>query len=166
MKTTRSWLNAILATTVLVGAAALVPAHAAGSGHRHADGGMMFMGRGMERMLDGVKASDEQRTQIRQIATAARADMKAERESTQALRKQMHDLFMQPNVDANVAESLRQQMLAQHDRRSQRTMQAMIDVSRVLSPEQRLQIGEHMKRRGEHMRQHREMRQSGHRQPG
>jgi Spy/CpxP family protein refolding chaperone len=148
MTLTRHRLAAVLAAFVLA-IAAHPAAQAAPGGHRHGEAGMM-MGRGMERMLDAVKASEEQRAQIRQITGAARADMQAERDASQALREQMHQLFIQPTVDANVAEALRRQMLAQHDRRSQRMMQAMIEISRVLSPEQRQQIGELMKQHGGH----------------
>jgi protein CpxP len=38
-------------------------------------------------------------------------------------------------------------MLAQHDQASKRVMQAMLDVSRVLTPSQRAKIGERMHER-------------------
>jgi Spy/CpxP family protein refolding chaperone len=106
----------------------------------HAGPGMLPLGgRGLEKMLDTVGASDEQRAQATQIAAATRADMAAEREAGQALREQASQLFTQATVDAGAAEALRQQMLSQHDRRSQRMMQAMLELSRVLTPEQRQQ---------------------------
>lgn len=121
-------------------------------------GGAMH-GRMVERMLDGVNASDEQRAQIRQIMRDAGTDLKAQRESARALREQALALFTQPDVDANAAEALRQQMMAQHDQRSRRMMQAMLDAGRVLSPEQRAQLGERMKQR-------RELRERHHRERG
>jgi Spy/CpxP family protein refolding chaperone len=66
----------------------------------------------------------------------------------------MQALFTQPTVDANAAESLRQQMLARHDAASKRMMQAMLDVSRVLTPEQRQQLAQHMKQRRDMMERH------------
>ena len=54
-------------------------------------------------------------------------------------------IFTTPNVDANAAESVRQQMLVQHDQASKRTLQAMLEISRVLTPEQRGKIGERIK---------------------
>ena len=114
----------------------------------------------MERMLDDVKASDAQRTQIRQIWEAARADLKSQREAGRALREQQMALFAQPTVDANAVEALRQKMLAQHDQTSKRISQAMLDASRVLTPEQRQQLVERMKSRRDLMeRHHRERRQ-------
>ena len=56
-------------------------------------------------------------------------------------------VFTAPTVDANAAEQLRQQMLQQHDQMSRRMTQAMVAVASVLTPEQRAQIGEHMKDR-------------------
>ena len=60
-------------------------------------------------------------------------------------------VFTAPNVDASAAESIRQEMLAQHDATSRRMLQAMLDVSRVLTPEQRAQLAERMKERRERM---------------
>jgi len=122
-----------------------------GGGHRHGgtmgapmDGmkvGMMG-GPRAERMLEAVGASAEQRTQIRQIMDAARTDQQARHESGRALHEQMRQAFVQPTVDANVVEALRQQQLALHDAGSKRMLQAMLEASRVLSPEQRAKLAE------------------------
>lgn len=126
-------------------------------GMRGGDGGhgmMMFggsprqMDRRIDHMLDGLNASDAQRTQIKQIAMAAATDLQAQRESGKSLRERSLQIFAAPNVDAAAAESVRAQMQAQHDQASRRTLQAMLDVSNVLSPEQRAKIGERMKARG------------------
>lgn len=129
-----------------------------GMGHdgRHGGDGMMMS----PRMLDAVKATPEQRAQIRQIMDKARTDMAAQRESRKALRDEAQRVFTQPNVDANAAEALRQKMMAQHDQASKRRMQAMVEASRVLSPEQRRQMADLAKRRGEMMERHRRERQS------
>lgn len=123
--------------------------------HHHDGGGMMFMGgRGLERMLDSVDATPEQRTQVRQIAQAAAADLKAQRDAARVLHERQLQLFTQPVVDANAAEQLRQQILAQHDQRSRRVMQAMLDVSRVLTPQQRQQLAQKLQQRREMMQRH------------
>ncbi len=118
-------------------------------------GGMgMHDGRRMERMLDMVKATPEQRAQIKPIVEAARTDMKAIHESGGSLREQGAALFAQPTVDALAVEALRQKMLAQHDQASKRMSLAMIEVSRVLTPEQRKLMADRMaQRRG--MMEHR-----------
>ena len=56
-----------------------------------------------------------------------------------------------PNVHASAAESMRHEILTQHDTTSRRMLQAMLDVSRVLTPEQRAQLAERMKERRERM---------------
>lgn len=137
------------------------PAGPGARGHE-GHGGMGFMGgpRQMARMLDVVEATPEQRQQIRGILDAARRDLQAQRESGKALRDQARQVFTQPNVDANAAEALRQQMLARHDQSSRRMMQAMLDVSRVLTPEQRQKLAQRMDRAREMMQRHRAERES------
>jgi Spy/CpxP family protein refolding chaperone len=120
----------------------------------------MMAGRGMERMLDSVNATAEQRTQIKAIADKARADMLAQREAGRGLREQMAKLFAEPVVDANRVEALRAQMLQQHDAQSRRMTQAMVEASRVLTPEQRKQIAERMTQRRALMERHRAERQA------
>ena len=131
------------------------PGHGPRGGHAAMGMGLPMMGKHLDRMLDAVNATDAQRTQIRQIATAAAADLKAQREAGRALREQSMALFTQPTVDANAAEALRQQMMARHDQASRRMLQAMLDVSRVLTPEQRQQLAQQMKQRHEMMQRHR-----------
>jgi protein CpxP len=138
-----------------------MPGHRAMHGPMQGPGGpgmMMFGGspeqiaRHVDRMLDGLNATDAQRAQIKQIAQAAAADLKTQREATQGLHERSMQIFTAPTVDANAAESVRQQMLSAHDQMSRRMLQAMLDVSRVLTPEQRAKIGERMKQREAVMR--------------
>ncbi len=138
------------------------PGGAMGAGHMaagHHDGGDWGMGMGaprrLERMLDAVNATPEQRTQIKQITQAARAELRAQHEAGRGLREQGAALFAQPTVDARAAEALRQQMLAQHDQVSKRMLQAMLDVSAVLTPEQRKTLAERMAQRRSMMEHHR-----------
>lgn len=123
-------------------------------GGRDGDGaGMMFggsperMGRMIDRMLDGIGATDAQRSQIKQIAAAAAADLRANGGASRDLRQRSMQIFTAPTVDAAAAEQLRQQMSQQQDRASRRVTQAMVDIARVLTPEQRARIGERMKDR-------------------
>jgi len=105
------------------------------------------IGRMVDRMLDGLNASDAQRSQIKQIATAAAADMKAQAEAGRGLRQRAMQAFTAPNIDPAAVEQIRQQMLQQHDQMSRRMTQAMLDVARVLTPEQRARLGERMRDR-------------------
>ena len=131
-----------------------------GGGHGGHGGGMGMFGGGpehtgrmLDHMLDGLNATDAQRGQIKQIAQAAAADMKTQHEAGRALREKGMQIFSAPTVDAAAAEQLRQQMLAQHDQMSRRSLQAMLDASRVLTPEQRAKLAERMKQRGDMMRE-------------
>jgi Spy/CpxP family protein refolding chaperone len=49
-------------------------------------------------------------------------------------------------------------MLQQHDQSSRRWMQALLDASAVLTPQQRTQLAERMKQRGERMQRHQQER--------
>lgn len=140
-------------------------AHAAawghGSGHGmhrggHGDGVFALS----PRLLDRIDASPEQREKIRAIAEAARADLRAQHDAGRALRQRSLDLLSQPQVDAEALEALRKDMLAQHDRASQRRLQALVDASLVLTPEQRQRLGEDMKKRRDMMERHHRERRS------
>ena len=149
----------------LVAAAGWTTAHAHGGGmmgmgpmgHHAAmgPGAAPMMGRTLERMLDQVGATPEQRTQIRAIADAAAADLQAQRDAGRTLREQSLQLFAQPTVDANAVEAQRQKTLQHQDQVSRRMTQAMLDVSRVLTPEQRAQWAERMGQRRQMMERHR-----------
>jgi len=144
---------AVASTATLVAFAAPHGGH--GGHHAMAMGGpVMMKGRMLNRMLDDVKATDAQRAQIRQIIHTARTQTQGQREQHRALREQGLRVFTQPNIDANAAEALRQQMLAQHDQASKRRMQTMLDIARVLTPEQRAQIAQRIGERRELMQRH------------
>jgi Spy/CpxP family protein refolding chaperone len=114
----------------------------------------------LARMLDSVNASAEQKAQVRTILGNLRTDMQAQREGGKGLREQAAQVFAAPTVDARAAEALRQQMLARHDAASKRTLQAMLEVSRVLTPEQRSKMFEQMKQRRAMAERHRSERES------
>lgn len=146
-------LRLMAASVFVVGlAGAAFSAHA--QGHHGADRGgpeagamMMFGGspRQLDGMLDGLEATDAQRAQIKQIAAAAAVDLKVQRHADRGLREKGMQVFTAPSVDAAAAESVRQQMVARHDQASKRTLQAMLDVANVLTPEQRAKLGERLK---------------------
>jgi periplasmic protein CpxP/Spy len=151
----------LLATLIVASAAALTQtAWAQPVGHGGAGIGMMGHPRMMERLLDAVNASADQRAQIKQIVQAATPDLQAQREASRKLHEQQAALFAQPTVDARAAETLRQQMLAQHDQASKRMTQLMLDVSRVLSPEQRKTLADKMAQRRAMAERHRGERES------
>jgi protein CpxP len=154
-------LVAVLGTLTLSAWAQPGPGGHRGGHAMHGGGaGMMFSGRGLDRMLDSVNASTEQRAQIKQIAERARADLKAQHETGRAGREQMMKLFTAPVVDANAVEALRQQNMQRHDQASRRMTQAMVEASRVLTPEQRQQLAERAGKRRDMMQRHMQERHS------
>jgi Spy/CpxP family protein refolding chaperone len=116
-------------------------------------GGPERTGRAVDHLLDGLNATDAQRTQVKQIAQAAAADLKAQHEASRGLHEQALALFAAPVVDARAVEALRVQTVAQHDQASKRITQAMLDVSAVLTPEQRAKLADRAKKRAEQMRE-------------
>src|SRR5262245_11852158 len=69
----------------------------AGPGFGHSGHGE---GRMLERMLDSVNASADQRSKIHDIMKSASNDLRAQREASRGLREQAMSLFAQPTVDA------------------------------------------------------------------
>lgn len=126
-----------------------------GMGHHGKQGKGMDGERWMGRMLDMVNASPEQRAKIKAIADTARADLRAQREAGRGLRDKGLAIFTQPTIDANAAEALRQQMMAQHDQASRRMLQMRLDIAAVLTPEQRKTLAERMTQRRAMMESHR-----------
>ena len=163
-KLSRSALAALVLAATVAGTAQAAPGGPGmhgpmvGQGPMEGPGGMF--GGMMTRMLDRVNATSEQRAQIEQIVKANAGEMRAQREAGRALREQAMALFAQPTVDANAVEALRQKQLAMHDAASKRMTATMLEISRVLTPEQRKQIAEQMSQRREMMQRHQRERQS------
>ncbi len=126
-----------------------------GMGHGMAGSGMMS-----ERMLDGVGATAEQKTKVRDLLKSAQDDMRKQHESDHELHQKMMALLAAPQVDAAAAETLRQQLQARRDVASKRQLQAMLDVSAVLTPEQRQKLTDRMKTRQDMMQRHQRERQA------
>jgi periplasmic protein CpxP/Spy len=120
------------------------------NGHRMGGGGGLMTGRA----LDLVNATAEQRTQIKTIMDTARTDMKASHDSARSLHQQMQAAFAATTVDARVVENLRAQISALRDTQSKRMTQAMIDASRVLTPEQRKTLADAAAKRHTLMQRH------------
>jgi Spy/CpxP family protein refolding chaperone len=124
--------------------------HGHGSGMM--GGGMMGMmtGRHLDRMLDRVDATDEQRAKIRDISRAARNDVEKLTDVLQPMRKSAVEALAAPTVDRATVEGLRTRLSGVTDEISKRMTTAMLDVAQVLTPEQRAKIAEDMnaRRRG------------------
>jgi len=119
------------------------------------------MGMGMDgpghigRLLDRVGASADQQAQIKTIMDAARNDLKPVHTQMKTLRAQSAALFTQPSVDANAVEAVRLQMQTLHGQASKRMAQALVESSRVLTPEQRARMADMMNKRRAMAERHR-----------
>lgn len=105
-------------------------------------------------LLAGLNVGEAERGRIRQIVQAAAADLAGQRDARRQLHQQSMRLFAAPVVDAAAAEQLRQQMVATHDRVTRRRLQMLLDISAVLTPEQRAAVLQRMQQRGGHMKHH------------
>ena len=123
-----------------------------GHGGHGGRGGMG--GQHIGRMLDAVDATPEQRAQIKRITDTAATERRAQHDARRALMDETMRVFSAPVVDANAVEALRQRQLQQHDQASRRMMQTMLEVSRVLTPEQRTKLAERTKQRREMAERH------------
>jgi protein CpxP len=133
--------------------------HGPGMGH----GGMGMMmggGRHIERMLDSIGASADQKAKIRDIFKAAHEDGAKLHQGQQALHQDLAKALLAPQIDAAGAEAVRQKLSAGHDAVSKRHLKAMLDAAAVLTPEQRQKLAERMKARHEMMERHHRERQA------
>lgn len=103
-------------------------------------------------MLDEVDATDDQRTQVRAIATAAIADMGEFRDFRRAGRQALVEALTQETVDREALEALRQSKLETADRASQRLLTALADAAEVLTPAQRAALAAELESRDWHHR--------------
>lgn len=145
---------ALAAALVLPGGPALAAPDHAPMHHGARAAGMPGDDARAERMVEhltrGLELQPAQREQLRALAQAASADLSRLREEGRALREERHRLLAAPALDEAALEALRQRELAHHDRLSARMQRFMLDVARVLTPEQRQRWAERLQRRGEH----------------
>jgi Spy/CpxP family protein refolding chaperone len=150
----------LLSFTVLMALGSLVAQHAlaqAGPPEHPMGGPGMMMGgpHPLKGMLDGVNATAEQRAQIQQIMQAAHDELRPQHAAARVLHLRSQALLAQPNIDAGAAEAVRQQLSANHEAVSKRMLQALLDASRVLTPEQRKAVADRMAQRQAMMERHR-----------
>lgn len=175
----RKWRNVVvgaaLAACAVAGGLGLTAAwardggdmHAPESGghHRHGEAGepgMPFMaGHMLDRMLDSVKATDDQRAKIHKIVDANQKTHQEQMDAMHAVHEKMLTLMAAPKIDESAAESLRKQGLALHDQGSKRMLQTMLEVGKVLTPEQRAQLAQHIREHGRPHEHHGMMKHDG-----
>lgn len=154
----RRWLLAValvagVGATGLAGASyageAMAGMHGGHGGGRHHAMDPAKAARHLERMIAKAApdATPEQKVRLKEIGTAALADLKPLRAELRATHKRAHALLTSPVVDRAALETLRVEQVQRFDAVSKRMATAMADAAEVLTPEQRLRFAEHMNKR-------------------
>ena len=154
----RRWMLAA-AIVAAVGATSLAGASYAGQGMEGMHGGHggarhhamdpAKAARHIDHMIAKIapEATAQQKARLKEIATAAFADLKPLRAELRTTHKRVHELLMAPVVDRAALETLRAEQMQRLDAVSKRMTGAMADAAEVLTPEQRLRLAEHMNKR-------------------
>lgn len=154
----RHWMLAA-ALIAAVGASGLAGASYAGepmAGMRGGHGGAGHhamdparAARHIDRMIAKIapEATAQQKARLKEIATAAFADLQPLRAEMRATRKRVHELLMAPLVDRAALEALRVEQVQRVDAVSKRVTSAVADAAEILTPEQRVRLAEHMNKR-------------------
>jgi protein CpxP len=95
---------------------------------------------GVNRMLDRLDATPEQKEKVTAIVTKALADLEPMRNGRTAFLNDAARLMKADKVDRAELEKLRVQHLTQADTASKRITQAVADAADVLSPKQRAEL--------------------------
>jgi Spy/CpxP family protein refolding chaperone len=113
------------------------------SGHH----GMGFAEHRLERMLEGIDATDEQETKIKAIIEATEDKVFPMADEFRDTREEVAKLLGASTIDRAAAETLRAQRIAKVDEASKALTTALLDIAEVLTPEQRAELLEHLKER-------------------
>jgi periplasmic protein CpxP/Spy len=106
-----------------------------------------FMQKRLDKMLDQAKATDSQRTAIKNIAARLQSEMEPLHQQHAALHDQMVTLFSADKVDSAAVEKLRTQVVALVEKGSQSLTRALVDAGNVLDAGQRQTIIKEMQER-------------------
>ena len=99
----------------------------------------------VERFGKKVDATDEQKVKLKQIATAASAEVMPMKAQMKATADEMVQLLTAPTIDRAAVELLRSKQLAQMDTLSKSLANDLADAAEVLTPEQRAKLADDYK---------------------
>jgi len=101
---------------------------------------LTFVQRAVARALDSVGASAAQEAKVHDIVAAKFAEIAANPDDHEALRKQALDLLAAPTIDRAAVERLRVDAVATFDAKSKALVGGLLDVADQLTPAQRAQL--------------------------
>ena len=114
------------------------------SGHTGKDGKDGKSGwsveRKIDRMLDRVEASDDQRNRVQAIVKNALADLEKDGDFKRQMWQDLVAAVTKGSIDRDALEALRQRKMENVDRKSQRALTALADAAEVLTPAQRAKL--------------------------
>jgi periplasmic protein CpxP/Spy len=143
----RFWRRAVLVTCAILASGAV-----AGCGRQHHYGAKSpeefreRVDRATGRALERMDATEEQKARIRPIADDLAAAMYGFREEHKALRDRFVEAFEAEQVDSEEVAKIRADALALADRATRELAEAIVEASRVLTPEQRRTLAERWKK--------------------
>ena len=146
------WLLLAIPVALAAGVGAF-KAHAMAGGFGMGPGGFgggdpeqhrAFMERRLDRALDVVKATESQRTAIKNIFARTFAELRPVHQEHRRLHDAIATAFAAPTIDRAGIENLRVQTTKLVDQASQIFSKALLDASDVLSAEQRKALVEHL----------------------
>jgi Spy/CpxP family protein refolding chaperone len=115
-------------------------------------GRRQHMERRLERLFDRVDATPEQRQQLRSILDRHRPELRALEDERRRIQGRLAEAFTRTTVDPGEIERLRQDSLRLAERASLTFTRGLIDAAQVLTPEQRRQLVQEMRRHRERPR--------------
>ena len=107
------------------------------------------MARHFDEVLNRVlpDGTADQKAQVGAIIKGTMADLHAWHAQHDAAHKQVIALLTQPAIDRLAIEQLRAEQMRLVDQLSRRVTQAMADAAEILTPEQRLRLAEHLRKK-------------------
>ena len=147
----RRWAIAGIGGALAAGLLTLAACGGGGhGGHGHRSHGMMAqmspeeagkrIDKMVNRVLDDVGATTEQKQRVAQIAKEAAQELMPMRTQHKGARGRAMDLFAQPSIDRAAIEQLRVEELQLGEAASKRIAKAIADAGEVLTPEQRVKL--------------------------
>lgn len=102
----------------------------------------------IDRVLYELDATPEQRQRVIEILGRAFSEAGERREMRQKERQVLIEILSQPEIDLARLQALRTEKVKQMEEMSERMVQAVADAAEVLTPEQRVKLGEIIEKRG------------------
>ena len=147
----RGWLGYIISGVV----GAVIGVAGVGLGVKHFAHGAWqdearferMVDRGVDRFLDRLDATDDQRVEVKRILVDASGDVRSMALEMRGARREFVAALTDQDIDRERIETLRAARIAALDEGSQRTMKALADAAEKLTPAQRAKLAKRFERR-------------------